>query len=164
VFASLAPLVTWAPPVLLVHDYPVDRDLVLGGRGLRLIPSYFCFGAPVALADPDLDPVLVYPALPGQARILDRTVTPTADGARPGAAALLGPTRLAVLQATSVSLTTTELARIIGISPATASYHTAVLRSAGLIASHRSANMMLHLATPLARMMLGQEAEGPLRR
>ncbi|MFG2227832.1 hypothetical protein [Streptomyces sp. NPDC048644] len=50
----------WRPPVLEVR-YPVERDLHLEGRGLLLVPSYFCDG-PVAPADPGLPPVLVYPA------------------------------------------------------------------------------------------------------
>ncbi|WP_243859218.1 hypothetical protein [Amycolatopsis arida] len=60
---SLGPVLRWDPPVLSA-DYPNDLDIRLGGRGLRLIPSYFCWRYPVALADPTLPPVLVYARAP----------------------------------------------------------------------------------------------------
>ncbi|MCO6005153.1 DUF5937 family protein [Actinoallomurus purpureus] len=57
---GFAPYMRWRAPVLEV-DYPVDQELRLGGRGVLLIPSYFCWGHPVSLADPGLSPTLVYP-------------------------------------------------------------------------------------------------------
>ena len=51
----------WAGGELRV-DYPVDQEMHLGGRGLVLVPSYFCWRYPVTLLDPDLPPVLIYPA------------------------------------------------------------------------------------------------------
>jgi hypothetical protein len=59
---GLRPFARWNPPYLEV-DYPVDRELRLEGRGLTLVPSYFCWRRPTALADTDLDPVLVYPVM-----------------------------------------------------------------------------------------------------
>ncbi|QKV74132.1 hypothetical protein [Amycolatopsis sp. Hca4] len=56
----LGPDVHWQWPILTV-GYPVDRDLHLDGRGLLLIPGYFYLYHPVALADPRLRPVLVFP-------------------------------------------------------------------------------------------------------
>ncbi|MGD3106783.1 hypothetical protein [Streptomyces sp. YGL11-2] len=58
---TFGPAMRWQPPVLEVA-YPVDRELHLAGRGLVFVPSYFCRDAPVALADGELPPVLVYPA------------------------------------------------------------------------------------------------------
>jgi DNA-binding transcriptional ArsR family regulator len=161
IIAGLSPAIRWDPPVMRVRDYPVDRDLMLGGRGLTLVPAYFCWGAPVALADPERTPILVYSALrtQGRARVLERAEVEAEPGS--GAAALIGATRVALLRAASVSLTTTELARVVGISPATASHHTAILRGAGLIHSRRSGNMMLHLATPMATKMLQYDGAGP---
>ncbi|HEY3479544.1 MAG TPA: transcriptional regulator, partial [Streptomyces sp.] len=51
--ASLGPTVRWEPPTLVVV-YPEERDIWLDGRGLRLVPSRFCWRMPVALADPGL--------------------------------------------------------------------------------------------------------------
>lgn len=57
---TFGPAMRWRAPVLEV-DYPVERELRLAGRGLVLVPSYFCRDEPVALADDALPPVLVYP-------------------------------------------------------------------------------------------------------
>lgn len=61
--ASFAPEVTWRGD-RLECVYPVSRGFALDGRPLTLIPSFFCTRRPVALADPELPPVLVYPLTP----------------------------------------------------------------------------------------------------
>ncbi|MEU8813402.1 winged helix-turn-helix domain-containing protein [Actinoplanes sp. NPDC048796] len=142
---GLGPTVRWDPPVLTVAGYPVDRDLELGGRGLTLVPSYFCWRYPIALADPDLPPVLVHPVQ----RASGELVRPP-----PGLIRLLGRTRSAVLQLTWAGATTSELARLTGASLATVSEHATVLRNAGLIASHRHGNMMIHRVTDLGTSLL----------
>jgi DNA-binding transcriptional ArsR family regulator len=143
---ELSPFVTWQPPVLEVMGYPANQDLKLEGRGLILIPSYFCWDAPVTLYDVELQPVLVYPALAPTTTIGGEPV----DQLCP----LIGATRVAVLRSLKSSCTTTELARRLSISPATASHHTTVLRQAGLIGSQRHANMMLHRITALGTALL----------
>ncbi|RLP81410.1 ArsR family transcriptional regulator [Micromonospora sp. BL4] len=148
---SLRPAMRWEDGVLEVRDYPHSRELHLDGRGLLLVPSFFCAATPVALLDPALPPVLVYP--------VDRLggLAP-ADGAGPAGreslAALLGRTRAAVLQASDDGCTTGEVARRLNISPAAASQHATVLRNAGLLVSHRDRNTVLHTLTPLGRAML----------
>jgi len=149
VFAGLAPSMRWAAPVLEV-DYPVDRDLVLAGRGLLLVPSFFCWRTPVMLADPELPPVLVYP-IPHAPPWLGN---PDPSGERAVPAALLGVTRTAVLEALDRESTTLELARRVGVAPATISHHTGVLREAGLILTTRVANLALHSLTDLGRALL----------
>ncbi|MFC7760864.1 ArsR family transcriptional regulator [Catellatospora bangladeshensis] len=57
---TLHPAVRWEAPTLHVA-YPVDRDLHLDGRGLVLMPSFFCRRTPVTLRAADRPPVLVYP-------------------------------------------------------------------------------------------------------
>jgi hypothetical protein len=47
---SFRPTLRWNPPVLEA-DYRVDYDVDLRGRGLTLVPSYFCWGTPVTLID-----------------------------------------------------------------------------------------------------------------
>ncbi|MGW7553704.1 hypothetical protein, partial [Streptomyces rimosus] len=59
---TLGPEMRWRRPVLEV-TYPRDGDLRLEGRGLLLVPSYFCTN-PVTFVDTELPPVLVYPAAP----------------------------------------------------------------------------------------------------
>jgi len=141
--ATLHPAVTWRRPVLEI-DYPVDQDVRLAGRGLELIPSYFCNEVPITLKDPGLPPVLVYP------------VARAADDADTSLAALLGSTRAGILQAVTTGRTTTELAQELGISAANASYHVGVLRNAGLLSTQRHGANGFHRLTRLGVAMLGQ--------
>ncbi|MGW5669156.1 winged helix-turn-helix domain-containing protein [Micromonospora sp. NPDC003776] len=149
--ASLRPSMRWADNVLEVLDYPDSRELRLDGRGLLLVPSFFCARTPVALLDPALPPVLVYPVdrLGGLAASRDPD-----DGEREALAALLGRTRAAVLAAADNGCTTGEVARRLNISAAAASQHASVLRNAGLLVSHRDRNTVLHTLTPLGRAVL----------
>jgi hypothetical protein len=143
----LGPATSWQPPVLSV-DYPVERDLHLEGRGLVLIPSYFGVYHPVALADPRLRPVLVFPIEAG-ARLLAGC-----HGDGDHVSALLGPTRAAILRSVVTGGTTTRLARQAGVAPATVSHHTGVLRDAGLITTDRHENLATHLITSLGLAVL----------
>ncbi|XVV00903.1 ArsR/SmtB family transcription factor [Actinosynnema sp. CA-248983] len=152
--SGLRPLMRWHPPVLEV-DYRTDRDLRLDGRGLTLVPSYFCRGQPVALADPELDPVLVYPIDPH-----DRwTHIPNPSRYR-GLCALLGTTRAAILSAIHTGATNTQLAHRVGASAASISRHTAILREANLIASARHGSVVVHSLTPLGQALL-HHADAP---
>ncbi len=148
--AGLGPYMRWRRPMLEV-DYPEDRDLYLQGRGLTLVPSYFCWGGPVSLADSGLPPVLAYPLRHAAAR-------PDEAGDQRSQAplsALLGSTRAAVLRATEAGATTGELARAAGVSAASATRHTTVLRDAGLLTSHRHGPAVLHTLTPTGAALLG---------
>ncbi|MET7708166.1 winged helix-turn-helix domain-containing protein [Micromonospora sp. NPDC005413] len=152
---SLRPAMRWEGGVLEVRQYPHSRELHLDGRGLLLVPSFFCAATPVALLDPALPPVLVYPVdrLGGLASVDGAGGAPS-GAARDSLAALLGRTRAAVLQASDEGCTTGEVARQLNISPAAASQHATVLRNAGLLVSHRDRNSVLHTLTPLGRAML----------
>lgn len=142
VLASLGPAVRWRPPVLEA-DYPVEQDLRLDGRGLLLVPSYFCWRRPISFAAPDLRPTLVYPV--GHELLVRAAGELTA---------LLGATRALVLRVVEDGCTTTELARRSGTSLPSASRHAAVLRDAGLIATQRHGGAVLHSLTPLGRALL----------
>ncbi|TLS43366.1 winged helix-turn-helix transcriptional regulator [Streptomyces montanus] len=144
----LGPRVRWRAPVLTVDYSAAERDLHLNGRGLVLIPSYFCWGTPVSLADPGLPPVLLYPLLH------EAPPQPADPSAQATLAALLGRTRAATLHLIAAGATTGELARALGISPATATHHTTSLRNAHLITSHRHTTTVLHTLTPLGAALL----------
>lgn len=146
--ASLPYPIRWERPVLSSAYPGADRDLYLEGRGLLLVPSYFCWGTPVTLVEPSLPPVLVYP--------IDRHALPEAAPVRGGLDALLGRTRAATLRAVAGGATTSEVARLAGVSASAASQHTAVLRQAGLVESRRVGGSMLHTATALGRALLAQ--------
>lgn len=154
--ASLPPMMRWRPPVLEA-DYPVDRDLHLGGRGLLLLPSYFCRRTPVTFHNPDLTPVLVYPVEHPVPRL-----TPPVPADR-SLGRLVGQTRSAILHGIGVGCTTSELARRVDVSPASASQHATVLRDAGLLSTLRQGNAVLHTLTPLGAALLrgGAQSDGP---
>ncbi|WP_432845929.1 ArsR/SmtB family transcription factor [Amycolatopsis sp. CA-161197] len=149
---GLHPLLTRSGDALVLHGTHVTGDLHLDGRGVRLVPSFFCHGAPTVLADPALPPVIVYPMA------LDPRKYPFghAPATDPSAAlaTLLGKTRAHLLTAAAGGRTTTELSRRVGVSPASASYHASILRSAGLLTSHREGTMVRHCLTDLGSGLL----------
>ncbi|WP_051735532.1 ArsR/SmtB family transcription factor [Streptomyces sp. NRRL B-3229] len=146
---SFRPLMVWRHPVLHVR-YPEDRDLHLGGRGIRLIPSHFCWNKPIALADPTLPQVLAYP--------ITHPVTwapeATRDRRAEALAALIGRTRARVLTSLKTTATTGELARYLGISASSASEHVAALREVNLADSTRDGSFVVHTLTPLGAALL----------
>ncbi|MET7369534.1 winged helix-turn-helix domain-containing protein [Streptomyces sp. NPDC005566] len=149
VLRNLGPCLRWRHPVL--HSvYPEDRDLRLDGRGLRLIPSHFSWGNPVALAEPTLEPVLIY----SLSHEPHHTALPGDLGSGAPLATLLGRTRATVLRAAANGATTGELARVAGVSASSASQHATTLRDNGLIVSNRHASSVLHTLTPLGAALL----------
>ncbi|WKV74032.1 winged helix-turn-helix domain-containing protein [Streptomyces sp. PCS3-D2] len=153
--ASLPPMLRWQAPVLEC-DYPVDRDVRLRGRGLLLQPSFFCRRTAVTLHDPELPPVLVYPAAaqlasaPGSGEV----ARPVEEQRQRTLGKLVGHTRSVVLRAIGDGATTSELARRAGVSLASASQHACVMREAGLVTTLRRGNAVLHTVTPLGAALL----------
>lgn len=150
--ATLHPAVRWEAPVLRVA-YPEDRDLHLDGRGLVLVPSFFCWGRPVTLRAADRPPVLVYP-IDHDERDSGRTDRDLV--------ALLGRTRAAILAAAHRhphGCTTGDLARAVEVSASSASEHITTLRGAGLLRSRPSGKHMLHVVTDLGHALLSGRAE-----
>jgi DNA-binding transcriptional ArsR family regulator len=142
--ASLGPGISWEPPVLSVHA-PGDGEVRLGGRGLRLVPSVFWTRPGVSVAG-YRRPTLSYPIHPAPA-------SPPAPRDDP-LSALVGATRAEVLRALSTGCGTTQLARDVGISAATASSHVTALREAGLAATRRTGRAVQHTLTPLGMQLL----------
>ncbi|MGI5194102.1 winged helix-turn-helix domain-containing protein [Streptomyces sp. CA-288835] len=149
---SFRPLMDWRPPVLHVR-YPQDRDLHLGGRGVRLIPSHFCWKTPIALAEPSLPQVLAYPVAhpPAWAPAVTRDRRPEA------LVTLLGRTRARVLAALDATASTGELAQRLNISASSASEHIAALREVNLAHSQRAGAQVIHTLTPLGTALLRGE-------
>ncbi|MCR6482818.1 helix-turn-helix domain-containing protein [Amycolatopsis sp. OK19-0408] len=149
---SLHPALTWRDQVLEVAGDHVTGELELDGRGLRLVPAYFCRQAPTLLADPGLPPVLVYPA---EARPPAPAAAAT-PGAEAALADLLGATRASALRVLADGCTTTELGRRVGITISAASYHASILRSSGLVTSERNGTAVIHRLTVLGADLLGR--------
>ncbi|PSK98378.1 ArsR family transcriptional regulator [Murinocardiopsis flavida] len=153
---AFGPHAQWRGGVLEVA-YPDERDVWLRGRTLTLVPSFFCRRYPITVLDPELPPVLVYPA----------HVPADPPGRRDGTAArerhalarLLGHTRAQVLEGAVAGSTTGELARLLDISEPTVSVHVAVLRDTGLMTSSRNRNRVRHVATDQGRRLLGDLAD-----
>lgn len=151
VLHTLSPLLRWDAGQLSYEcERGADLELEAGGRGVRLVPSYLSdqpswtglTGHPI---------VLYYPIDRDLAEL--RPAKSLAD--------LLGRNRAAVLHAVRGGRTTTDLARTAGTSLGSASQHAAVLRSAGLISTHRAGPAVLHSLTPLGESLL-DAAEGRL--
>jgi DNA-binding transcriptional ArsR family regulator len=151
----------WHDGTLLVQDGMTDTaDLYLDGRGLALVPSVFCrrITLYISVAAPDAPAVLFYPALRD---VTDAYRLWAADRAYPttrALAALLGGTRAAALDIIGQRcVTTTELARRLGVSAPTASHHATVLRDAGLITTRRLGGSVEHAITTLGAALLNGE-------
>ncbi|MGW0810265.1 ArsR/SmtB family transcription factor [Nonomuraea sp. NPDC002799] len=147
----LHPSLRWCPPVLEVagyHPFIDDGDFHLRGRGLLLAPSVFCTTPLIFTAIDSSQPsLLIYPAA------LDPVTLAriwTSGTIQRSLNALLGNTRSAVLETIADRpMSTTDLAGHLGLSVSGASHHAKVLREAGLIATLRDGNRVLHVITPL---------------
>jgi Helix-turn-helix domain len=162
-FAALHPRLRWRENGLDRSGFDGEYDL--HGHGMVLMPSPFWTGDPLfSISEDGLGPnVLVYAAHPRGFH--GRPPAPDGQTADPvggdSLAALLGPTRAAVLRALSAPRSTSELAGVVGISPASASEHAKVLRDGSLIETSREGRLARHALTPLGRTMLGQLPAGP---
>lgn len=145
--SRLEPFV-WREPVLSA-PYPVDYDLHLRGRGLRLIPSFFCHTRPIAIADPNLPPVVVFPVRHHPRERRDGTRSPET------LATLLGTGRARVLTALTTAHTTGGVAVLLGMPASTVSGHLRVLRESDLVRSERVGAHVVHRLTGLGRHLLG---------
>ncbi|MGW5718049.1 ArsR/SmtB family transcription factor [Amycolatopsis sp. NPDC003865] len=143
---------TWRDNTLHV-PYPADQDLRLQGRGLALIPSFFCWRRPITLASARAAPVLVYPVrhAPGWFSALSRGTS-----APPSLEKLMGHTRATILSVLggSCGLNTTELAGAVHTSLASASQHATALRDAGLITTVRLTSGAVHKVSQLGAKLL----------
>jgi DNA-binding transcriptional ArsR family regulator len=154
VLSSLrCPTIRWRSPVLELGASS-SNDLYLNGSGIVIVPSIFAGRIPSLYLDgrdPSAPPRLLLPTADASAS--DR---PGGDPRGGGAAlaALLGRTRAAALAAIADGCTTSELAKLCGVSMAAASQHATVLRNAGLIITHRQGSSVLHVLTPLGADLL----------
>ncbi|MGW6318941.1 winged helix-turn-helix domain-containing protein [Streptomyces sp. NPDC055099] len=155
--------IRWEAPVLeLTMASGSTGDIHLAGRGLLLIPSVFGAVYPALDDTAEPQPWLTYPVgLRDTDLCLPSTDTARALSTVPDSlTALLGHTRAVVLWtiARHPGCTTTELARRAGISPASASQHATVLRTAGLSHTTRHHNTALHTTTSAGTDLLNTAA------
>jgi DNA-binding transcriptional ArsR family regulator len=118
------------------------RDL--GGQGLVLMPSVFCWPDVVSGFDPPWQPTLAYPA-----RGIGALWAEPAGQTSEALVRLLGRGRATVLTALDEPAGTTALAHRLGLAPSSVSAHLTVLREAGLLTARRYGHQVLYERTPL---------------
>jgi DNA-binding transcriptional ArsR family regulator len=140
-FGRLDRRVGWRDGVLTV-DIICEwrREIPVGGRGLRLVPSLFTHfpHLPIDTGDP---PVLAYPAR-GGALIWQRPARPPA-----AAGSLLGQPRARLLAMLDHPASTTDLAGRLGVTPSAVSQHLQVLAATGLVSRARVGRAVLYRRT-----------------
>ncbi|MEU1642239.1 ArsR/SmtB family transcription factor [Micromonospora zamorensis] len=148
VLRDLSPYLFWKPygeRYELSYECGFANGVTLApaGRGVTLVPSYL-LPRPCVLDDPAGPMVLAYPIRPTRRALVSSR--PLAD--------LLGRTRAAVLGAIADGPSTSQVARTVGISLASASQHATILRSAGLVTTRRAGPAVRHTLTPLGEHLL----------
>ncbi|HZE40476.1 MAG TPA: winged helix-turn-helix domain-containing protein [Stackebrandtia sp.] len=121
-------------------------SLRLDGASLLVIPTVFWTRAGFRRAGL-ARPALVYPVDPARLGL---------DTAADSLPRLLGRTRAQVLRAVATGPTTSALASMLDISPASASEHVGVLREAGLVATNRTGRSVRHGLTPLGESLVAR--------
>jgi hypothetical protein len=126
-------------------------------EGLLLIPSAFVWPMVATMFRPPSAPAVVYPSR--GIGTLWQVGEPAGTGAL---AALIGRTRAGLLAMLDGPLSTSELAQRAGLSVGGASRHLAVLREAGLVASHRRGHAVVHEPTRLGLSLLEADGDAPV--
>ncbi|MGI5153181.1 DUF5937 family protein [Plantactinospora sp. CA-294935] len=139
--------VRWEGETLAIAQQHCTAADVPDGDGLVLIPSVFVWPSVLSVAAGPA-PQLAYPAR-GIA-----TLWETPRQASDSLAAVLGRGRARVLAEMRSPVSTTELARRTGLSAGGVSQHLAVLRAAGLVATHRTGRTVLNSRTTVAEALL----------
>jgi len=142
-----------------VNPVAVPRyDVPPSGLGLLLAPTCFAHGA-LSQIDPASPPWILYPAR-GLATMAERVVPPSAG---PALERLLGVPRARVLLMLGEPVSTTELARQLGITAGAVSQHLKVLSDAGLTSRARHGRSVLYARSPLGDSLAGMSQTGARR-
>ncbi|MES9554537.1 MULTISPECIES: DUF5937 family protein [unclassified Streptomyces] len=141
---ELSPQLSWSGSTLTLVGTHGTHSRVLGGQGLVLIPSVFCWPDAVSGFEPPWQPAVVYPA-----RGIGGLWTEPADRTPQALARLLGRGRADVLCALGEPAGPSALAHRLGLAVSSVSEHLSVLRAAGLLTSRRYGHQVLYERTPL---------------
>jgi DNA-binding transcriptional ArsR family regulator len=151
-FSDLHPAIAWHDSTLHVEQQ-FRGHVELAGRGLLLVPTVFSWISPVTITARPWQPTLIYPA-----RGIG-TLWETGGERTPEAlAGVVGRTRAALLAALDAPRSTTDVARLLGITAGGASQHLGALRAAGLVAGRRDGRVVLYVRTPLADALVAGTA------
>jgi DNA-binding transcriptional ArsR family regulator len=154
-FADLHPTITWREDeAILDADLPYRGHVVLDGQGLLLVPSAFSWLGPATLTEKPWQPTLLYPAR-GVATLWEAGGERTPEAL----ARVIGQTRAALLAELDAPRSTTDVARVLGVTPGGASQHLGALHDAGLVARRREGRVVLYVRTPLADALVAAGAD-----
>ncbi len=143
-FCELHPSERWHEGGRLDLGIAYEAPVALDERGLLLVPSVFAWPGIYVVSDPPWQPTLIYTAR-GTATAWEPTREPAPDALR----RLIGPTRAAILHALQAPQTGGDLAQALEVTPSAVSQHIAVLRDAGLNATHRDGRHVIAQRTEL---------------
>jgi regulatory ArsR family protein len=154
-FADLDDRLSWADGVLSLNLLGMSGRVSLQGEGLTLVPSLFARGA-ICMMTPGPHDFLVYPA---RGRGTAWTQQPaTADAAL---AELIGPTRARLLELLETPASTTELARVLRVTPSAISQHLAALHASRLVNRSRHGRSVLYMRSTLGAELVTAQADQP---
>ncbi|GIG65260.1 putative regulatory protein [Phytomonospora endophytica] len=140
---AMGPSIRWRGDHLEV-DHHRDGEIHLAGRGMRFVPSVF-WQTPQFTERGVPQPTLTFPV----------GAAPVARDDGPDAlVTLLGRTRADVLRSAVTGAGTGEIARRLGVSPASVSEHATALRQAGLLDTVRAGREVRHSPTELGRRLI----------
>jgi DNA-binding transcriptional ArsR family regulator len=150
-FAGLDERISWQKGRLRVRlpGDGLDQVVAVGGRGLVLAPCLFVRGA-ITMIDASEPPLLVYPAR-GRAALWEQRDMVTAAALDE----LLGRTRSRLLTMLDQPTSTTELARLLDVTPGAVSRHLTALHGARLLNRARSGRSVLYFRSPLGDALSG---------
>jgi DNA-binding transcriptional ArsR family regulator len=153
-FTDLDARVSWNDGTLRVA-YPsstvnVHQSVVVGGRGLVLMPTLFIRGA-VSSIDGAEPPAVMYPAR-GRATVWEQAEIATSAALDE----VLGPARSRLLTMLEHPASTTELARRLGVTPGAVSRHLTALHNARLLNRARTGRSVLYFRSPLGDALHGR--------
>jgi DNA-binding transcriptional ArsR family regulator len=117
---------------------PWDGRLTIHEQGLLLVPSVFIWPNVAMIEQKPWQPTVIYPVRGGA--LLWGPTAPASEALE----ALIGSRRAAVLTALDAPRSTTELARLLDVPPASVSQHLSVLHAGGLISRHRLGRVVLY--------------------
>jgi DNA-binding transcriptional ArsR family regulator len=154
-FADLHPNIKWREAEATLHvDLPYHGHVTLAGRGLLLVPSAFSWVSPATITEPPWQPTLVFPAR-GIATLWESGGERTPEALK----RVIGATRAALLAELDAPRSTTDVARLVEITPGGASQHLGALKAAGLVAARREGRTVLYVRTPLADALVAAPDE-----
>ncbi|MFF3320826.1 DUF5937 family protein [Streptomyces sp. NPDC002889] len=153
---ELSPRLGWQDATLTIAGMRGDHVRVLGGQGLVLMPSVFCWPDVVSGYEPPWQPAVIYPV-----RGIGSLWTQATDRTPDALARLLGRVRADVLCVLDEPAGTTALAQRLGLAPSSVSAHLSVLRDAGLLASRRYGHQVLYERTALGIALAGSHPGTP---